>query len=62
MMVSFSVSLVNYLDLESYNMNFDICCYLQKKKKPEKKTTIATYDISTPKGQKKGEEILNGQT
>ena len=42
-------------------MIFDICCCLQKKKKPEKKTTIATYDISTPKGQKKGEETLNGQ-
>ena len=40
---------------------YNNCCYLQKKKKPEKKTAIATYDIPTPKGQKKGEETLNGQ-
>ena len=31
-------------------------CLLQKKKKPEKKVTVATYDIPTPKGEKKGEQ------
>ena len=33
----------------------ELVCLLQKKKKPEKKATSATYDIPTPKGQKKGE-------